>query len=808
MDGLLAQHWILAGVMLAVLCVLFEVLLPAAILRLPYRWEGILVRVVASGMAMYLTARAFYRFYLERQLDLEDGLLALAERYVTTYNAYFGSSVQLPPGKEEFLPLALLWCILLVLAAQYLLTQLTGLRIMALAAPLCVIASEMWVGQTPDVRSMFLFSASCMFLAVGRQKRAVSKAAAVGLWLFLFGLSVLILNGPAERLIQKAPEFKAYQKRLEASVRELSTANLWGKRETVSNKKPEYSDKEILTVSADRLTSGNLYLKAFVGTTYTNGSWAEDTGSFSDAAENAGIDEADLTGRLWNTVWNENEKGTLGIQARKTEFTIHYTRNLQNNALLPYFVSTEGLENVSYVADQKLKVKWGTKEITASGFGAYDADNLLRLFAANYDAASDEAWDWYGSYVQEQYMETGTQLEAVSSIAGQLGNVVIVSRSVSYTNRMRLAVAETVSDYLEKNYTYSWNLDSITDGTDPVEYFLATGKKGYCMHFASAGTLILRQMGIPARYVEGYIVKSGEFSRDEDGNYTTAVLDRNAHAWTEIYLENIGWVPIEMTPGFSDAGSVLPTDKTAAEEREKDELANNSDVEQNASEENFEEGDTQAEDSEASETEENTEEQSPGNTENQENENDSADSNGSEDSFGSWLFGGGGANSGTGSGGGETGGSDRTDGTGGNVSGTFQHSTAFLRFIRLILACAALIGFAALARLLCRIIKKRIRAYHAYVGYEIQKRHYRRAIQCVNRRIYRKAGRGIRIGGRQLTDREYGQLLCSTFPEIPAEDWNHYMEIVKEAAFSADEPGEEEARFCAKIYDEILVHNL
>jgi hypothetical protein len=228
-----------------------------------------------------------------------------------------------------------------------------------------------------------------------------------------------------------------------------------------------------------------------------------------------------------------------------------------------------------------------------------------------------------------------------------------------------------------------------------------------------------------------------------------------------------------MTPGFSDAGSVLPTDKTAAEEREKAELANNSDVEQDESEENFEEGDTE-EDATASETEENTEKQSPGNTKNQENKNETADSTDTEDSS----------------------------------SGTFLHSSVTLRLIRMILICVSVIGLAALARLLCLIIKKRIRAYHDFAWYEIQKQHYRRAIICINRRIYRKAGRGKRIGGQQLTDRKYEKLLCSTFPEIPSENWNCYMKIAKKAAFSADEPCEEEARFCAKIYDEILIHNL
>ena len=56
-------------------------------------------------------------------------------------------------------------------------------------------------------------------------------------------------------------------------------------------------------------------------------------------------------------------------------------------------------------------------------------------------------------------------------------------------------------------------------------------------------------MGIKARYVSGYAVSTSKFKMDSDGNYTAEVLDNQAHAWTEIYIDSVGWVPVEMTPG-------------------------------------------------------------------------------------------------------------------------------------------------------------------------------------------------------------------------------------------------------------------
>ena len=78
------------------------------------------------------------------------------------------------------------------------------------------------------------------------------------------------------------------------------------------------------------------------------------------------------------------------------------------------------------------------------------------------------------------------------------------------------------------------------------------------MHFASAGALILQSLGVPARYASGYVVELSAFHKEKKG-YQADVPDYNAHAWVEIYLENIGWVPVEMTPGYTNDSAKLPT---------------------------------------------------------------------------------------------------------------------------------------------------------------------------------------------------------------------------------------------------------
>ena len=81
--------------------------------------------------------------------------------------------------------------------------------------------------------------------------------------------------------------------------------------------------------------------------------------------------------------------------------------------------------------------------------------------------------------------------------------------------------------------------------TDFVRWFLESSETGYCVHFASAATVLLRAAGIPARYVSGYTVNV------EDG-MTAVVRGKDAHAWVEYWLPGYGWAILEATPSAEE----------------------------------------------------------------------------------------------------------------------------------------------------------------------------------------------------------------------------------------------------------------
>lgn len=78
---------------------------------------------------------------------------------------------------------------------------------------------------------------------------------------------------------------------------------------------------------------------------------------------------------------------------------------------------------------------------------------------------------------------------------------------------------------------------------DPVAEFLFDKKRGYCEYFASAAAVLLRQQGIPCRYVTGFVVQ--EWNR-QAGHFV--VREADAHAWVEAYLPGRGWIEVDPTP--------------------------------------------------------------------------------------------------------------------------------------------------------------------------------------------------------------------------------------------------------------------
>ncbi len=106
-----------------------------------------------------------------------------------------------------------------------------------------------------------------------------------------------------------------------------------------------------------------------------------------------------------------------------------------------------------------------------------------------------------------------------------------------------LAQALSVKTYLDENGIYS-RRSRHADAADPAASFLFGDLTGYCVHFAHAAAYLYRSLDIPARVAAGYAV--GEDGRA--GGSSIMIRSGDAHAWPEIYLEDAGWVVVDLAP--------------------------------------------------------------------------------------------------------------------------------------------------------------------------------------------------------------------------------------------------------------------
>ena len=108
---------------------------------------------------------------------------------------------------------------------------------------------------------------------------------------------------------------------------------------------------------------------------------------------------------------------------------------------------------------------------------------------------------------------------------------------------MNATIAQIIIDHVASSARYSLNPQRMYSTYDDfAQWFLEESDKGYCVHFATAATVLLRAAGVPARYVTGYVVSC-------EAGQTVTVQSDKAHAWVEYYDEvHQAWLIAEPTP--------------------------------------------------------------------------------------------------------------------------------------------------------------------------------------------------------------------------------------------------------------------
>lgn len=297
-----------------------------------------------------------------------------------------------------------------------------------------------------------------------------------------------------------------------------------------------YKLDEIYRITMSSAPKSAVYLRGFVGKDYAGDEWKADRdSSLEEYYSRKGWELPESGSILINLNYNAfrylaSEKVTVEELAAPGSYTLY-----------PYGARIPE----DYKAHWDGTVEWKSRsyELFYNAPENYSPKRRLTGTAAREEARyRTYVYDTFCEYPAEEFPRLTEFLESSGFRTGSVYDSL-----------------KDVMSYLGNNAVYNLDVPNTPRGEDFVEYFLFESREGYCAHFASSAVLMLRYLGVPARYVAGYAAAPRDFERNADRTYSAVIIDKQAHAWAEVYLDGIGWVPVEVTPGAAP----FPEDNTA-----------------------------------------------------------------------------------------------------------------------------------------------------------------------------------------------------------------------------------------------------
>ena len=323
-----------------------------------------------------------------------------------------------------------------------------------------------------------------------------------------------------------------------------------------------YTGRTMLRVQSDY--GGRLYLRGSALGQYENGRWSEPGEDayqeYLDALEEAGLEDAPspLVFPALASQWAAPAPTPRGSGSPANSFTATVQTVRGSGVFAPYQLLEQDWQEagVMPVRDSYLAHRAGLRsytmafrppEVMAGTFPTSTPAQGLHIHQ-QYLAQSH-----YSSYVRKHYLDVPEELR------GRLQDLYYANYHYRPGDGAPgpLTYAWRISDVLEALCEYDPAAPAAPEGTDPVEYFLFESRRGYCMHYASAAVLMLRTLGTPARYAQGYTAQALP-------DRFTDVPDYAAHAWVEVYVDGYGWYPVEVTPAAAFDWTLFTEEEASA----------------------------------------------------------------------------------------------------------------------------------------------------------------------------------------------------------------------------------------------------
>lgn len=420
---------------------------------------------------------------------------------------------------------------------------------------LLVAALELLINIAAPAACLCLLIASLLLTNLSSEP-ARRSAGGLGAWLCLAALIALAL-GSGLLLIEKniLPDSSALRAQLLSTVREarFGTGDSLPGGDFSNLSSLAASDETMLEVRMDAPES--LYLRGFVGSGYTGSGWsAADKYALSDGADLFyWLHEDGFYGQTQLAQAALLLDGGLS-DADASSLSLRHVGASREYVYAPYELldASDGLIDPAGIGDIQ---PYSLKMRGCDGYSLSALPNQVKRYTAltsllqQREGAADATLErylinesHYNSFVYAHFLAIPEDSRAL--LAELLGEGPAEGARLDYG-----AAKQRILSYLEENISYSEIIAPHAPQSDFLEEFLAQTRAGYDVHYASAAALMMRYFGIPARYVEGYLITPEAAEAAAPGE--AILLDGGcAHAWCEIYQDGIGWIPFETAPKY------------------------------------------------------------------------------------------------------------------------------------------------------------------------------------------------------------------------------------------------------------------
>ena len=300
-----------------------------------------------------------------------------------------------------------------------------------------------------------------------------------------------------------------------------------------------------LRLEASSKPKGTLYLRGFSGGDYTGGDWeeADDGQLYDNIVEKLGWQEwAELMPNRFGVMYYRmNENMRTASERRSESLNIQYYAGASDNVYAPYY--SMRIRHYYYDDTAGIWIDYGHGNSDEGYLFWYYEQEDVNIDWENVQTYFVSERDWFLAFRNAYMEEIRTAYTTVPQRLLPRLTELCRENPMGSLEEVTAFILHTLHDNTKYTLTPGW----APLNKDIVEYFLFEGGGGYCQHYAAAATLMYRLYGIPARYVTGYMVAPDKFEQ-EDGSWVAVVTDASAHAWVEIYLEDYGWTPVDVTP--------------------------------------------------------------------------------------------------------------------------------------------------------------------------------------------------------------------------------------------------------------------